>query len=95
MQSRFIGAGLGLAVALGLARCAPGPGGYAGWSDLRQHQASEHAYRAQRESAQAQWQAEHGNYWGAQRSQAAANAEADQAQAAQDHAARDRWLSHF
>lgn len=95
MHSRIIGLAIGLAAAGGLAGCAPGPAGYAGWSNHRQNQADFHAEAAQRNADAAQWQAAQGNYWGAQQSQAAANAEAAQAQQAQSRANRDRWLSQF
>lgn len=94
-MSRVILSGIGLSVALGLSSCAPGPGGYAGWSNFRQRQANEHAYHAERDAQAAQWQAAHGNYDGAQQAQAAANAESARAQAEHDHAARDRFLSQF
>lgn len=95
MHARIIGLTAAFALAGGLAACAPGPGGYAGWSDYRQHQAYEHGYAAQRDAQAAQWEARHGNYYGAQQSQAAANAESARAQDAQAHAERDQWLSHF
>ncbi len=95
MGLRMIGLGIALTVAGGLAGCAPGPGGYAGWSNYREHQASAHASAAHRDAQDARWQAERGNYWGAQQSQAAANAEAARARQEHEHAAKDRWLSQF
>lgn len=93
--SRIAGMAIAMAIAGGLAGCAPGPAGYAGWANYRQHQAQEHAYFSQRDAEAAQRQAAMGYYSGAQRSQAAANAEAEQAEQAHQHAARDRWLSQF
>jgi len=95
MKPRLIAFGCALALAGGLAGCAPGPAGYAGWAEHRQNQADRHAYAAQRDSQAAQWEAANGNYYGARQSQAAANAEAARAQDAQDHAAKDRWLGQF
>lgn len=95
MRSRFIAYGVALAMAGGLAGCAPGPTGYAGWAQHRQRQANQHAYLANRNAEAAQWQASHGDYYGASRSQAAANAEANAAQNAQAHANRDRLLSGY
>jgi hypothetical protein len=95
MRSRWIGWGVVLALAGGMAGCAPGPTGYAGWSGYRQQQASDEAALARRNGEAAQWQAQSGDYWGAQQSQAAANAEAGQAQRDAAHASRDRWLSGF
>ncbi len=95
MRSRIIGIATALAVAGGLAGCAPGPGGYAGWSHYRQQQANQHAYQAQRDAEAARWHAAHGNYQAAQQAQAAANAEARQAQGEHAHAQRDQWLSQF
>jgi len=95
MRARVIGLGIALAAAGGLAGCAPGPAGYAGWSNYRQQQAGQHAYQAQRDAQAAQWEARNGNYYGAQQAQAAANAQAQAAQDEQSHAARDRFLSGF
>jgi hypothetical protein len=90
-----LGTAVAVAVAGGVAGCAPGPAGYAGWANYRQHQAEEHAYFSQRNAEAAQRQAARGDYSGAQQSQAAADAEAAQAEQAHQRAARDRWLSQF
>jgi hypothetical protein len=95
VRSRVIGVGVALAAAGGLTGCVPGSAGYAGWSEYRQQQASEHAYLAERNAEAARFQARRGNYRGAQLSQAAAEDQAEQAQEERNHAARDRWLSQF
>ncbi|MBV8614883.1 MAG: hypothetical protein JOY66_14125 [Acetobacteraceae bacterium] len=95
LRSRVFGLVMALAAAGGLAGCVPGPAGYAGWSEYRQQQASEHAYLAQRNAEAAHFQARRGNYQGAQLSQAAAEDQAAQAQEERNHAARDRWLGQF
>ena len=95
LRSRVFGLVMALAAAGGLAGCVPGPAGYAGWSEYRRQQASEHAYLAQRNAEAAQFQARRGNYQGAQLSQAAAEDQAAQAQEERNHAARDRWLGQF
>lgn len=95
MHPRIITAGMALAFVGGLAGCSPGPGGYAEWSDYRQHQANDDAYLSQRNTTAAQWQAQSGDYQGAQLSQGAADAEATKAQQEQAHATRDQWFSQF
>jgi uncharacterized protein HemX len=94
-RSRVVGLGMVLAAAGCLTGCVPGSAGYAGWSEYRQQQASEHAYLAQRNVEAARFQARRGNYQGAQLSQAAAEDQAEQAQEERNHAARDRWLSRL
>jgi hypothetical protein len=95
MHPRTIILGIALAAAGWLAGCAPGPAGYAGWSQYREREANEHAYLAHRNAEAAQWQAQKGDYYGARQSQMAAQEEADQAQQAQAHANRDRFFSGF
>lgn len=95
MDSRIIAVSLTLAFVSGLAGCSPGSGGYAEWSDYRQHQANDDAYLSQRNADAAQWQARSGDYQGAQLSQSAADAEAAKAQQEQAHATRDQWFSQF
>jgi hypothetical protein len=95
MRSRVVGLGMALAVAGGLTGCVPGSAGYSGWSEYRQQQSNEHALLARRNAEAARWQAQRGNYRGAQLSQAAAEDQADQAQQDRQHAARDRWLGQF
>jgi hypothetical protein len=95
MRMRIAGCTVALAAAGLLAGCAPGPGGYAAYSNYRQNQARQDASLANKNAAAAQWQAEHGDNYGAQQSQAAANAAASAAQDEQAHANRDRLLSGF
>jgi hypothetical protein len=95
MRTHSIGLGLALSVAAGLAACSPGPEGYADWSNYRQQQANDSAYLSQRNAEAAQYQAQQGDYNGAQQSQAAADAQAAEAQQQQSHADRDRFLSGF
>ena len=67
-------------------------GGYAGFANYRQQQADQHAYVAQRDQQAAQWEAQSGDYYGAQQSQAAANVQSNQAAADQAHANRDNFF---
>ena len=93
MRARTIGLGIALSVAAGLTACSPE--GYADWSNYRQQQAADSAALSQRNMEAAQWQAQHGDYAGAQQSQAAADAQAAQAQQEQAHANRDSFLSRY
>ncbi len=93
MQANTIGLGIALSVAAALVGCAPG--GYAQWSDYRQQQANDSATLSERNAEAAQWQAQQGDYSGANLSQAAADDQAARAQQEQAHANRDRFLSNF
>jgi hypothetical protein len=64
MHPRIITAGMALAFVGGLAGCSPGPGGYAEWSDYRQHQANDDAYLSRQNATAAQWQVQSGDYQG-------------------------------
>ena len=92
MRTGILWIALGLGTVGMLAGCTPGPGGYAGYANYRQQQADQHAYAAQRDQQAAQWQAQSGNYYGAQQAQAAADAQSNQASADQAHANRDRFF---
>lgn len=95
MGARIATTVFALALVGSLAGCGPGPSGYAEWSSYREQRANRHAYLARRNAEAAQWQAQMGDYRGAQLSQSAADNETSQAQQEQAHAARDRWLSRF
>lgn len=95
MRLNMIGCGIALGAAALLAGCAPGPGGYAAFSNYRQQQADQHAYLARRNEQAARWQSATGDYYGAQRSEEAAGAQAAAARQEQAHANRDRLLSGF
>jgi hypothetical protein len=93
MRARTIRLGLVVSVVASLAACTPG--GYADWSNYRQQRANDAANLSKLNGQAAQWQAQQGDYAGAQQSQAAADAQAAEAQQEQAHADRDRFLSGF
>lgn len=95
MRAGTLWIALGLGTVGMLAGCAPGPEGYAGFANYRQQQANQHAYAAQRDQQAAQWEAQSGNYYGAQQSQAAANVESNRAAADQAHANRDSFFGNL
>ena len=84
-----------MAAAFGLSGCAatPGPGDYAAAARAHEQNAREHAYLADRNREAAQWQASHGDTFGAAQSQAAATDQTRAARWQQFQANKDSWLT--